>query len=204
MLNMKIIKRIVGVFTGIICFASVVLAFTHGPIAVFLLEAVSFGIPTFFLMKPKRKKTSSEEPEEPKEPKEFAFAIPEETLKAMKTVSSPVYSDSYVRVIQESIQLMKTTKNIETLCSRYEVALQKAYNLKAWEQSGVSKTSPDADYYISWLYSNYHKCIKTCYDRFIHEVKTENGKENRRKKFFNDLAKHVDEFELQDIHEFLQ
>ncbi len=81
---MKIIKRIVGVFTGIMCITSVTLAFTHKPIAVFLVEAVLFGVATFFLMKPKGKKTSSEES------KESVFTFPEEALKAMITISSPV------------------------------------------------------------------------------------------------------------------
>ena len=50
---MKTIKRIIGVFTGIMCLAEISLAFTQKQqFAVFIVIAIIFGIITFLLFKP--------------------------------------------------------------------------------------------------------------------------------------------------------
>ena len=205
MIDVKIIKRIIGVFTGIMCLTSIILAFTQRPITPFLFEAALFGIATFFLMKSKKKPSSEESDHLMKQSEEsVVLETPEETLDEIKSVKSSIHTGSLVRVIQSSIQIMNTTRNIESLCDRYEDSLKKAYTLKELEQSGISKTSPDEDYYIKWLYDNHYKCIQRCYTDYLDEVMTANGKENRKRQFFVLLAKHIDEFELQDIKEMLQ
>lgn len=49
---MTLFKRIAGFFTGLMCVASISLAFTREPMIPFIIEALFFGIVTFFLLKP--------------------------------------------------------------------------------------------------------------------------------------------------------
>lgn len=62
---MTLLKRIVGVFTGITCIVSISLAFTNKPTIPFIIEAIFFGIVTFILLKPtakdKQKKIDKQE-----------------------------------------------------------------------------------------------------------------------------------------------
>ena len=129
---------------------------------------------------------------------------PNETINDIKKAYEQDVIETSIRIIEDSLKTMHNTKNIETLCSRYEIGLKNCYTLKELEQAGLYKKAPTADDYIELFLSGYFQMIKDCYDRNLSEVKTESGKSNRNEKFFNSLKECVDEYTFNDIKKYIE
>lgn len=194
---LKIIKRIIGVFSGIMCITSFSLAFSYEPVAVFIFMTVLFGIITFLCFKTKKANEKVEHIERITQV-EVLDKVPNNQFFLDENIKSAL------RIINESFHIMQTTKNIDTLCSRYEVGLKNCYHLKEFEIAGLYKGNQTSDYFISMYMDNYHFLIKQCYDRFLSEVKTESGKAKRAEKFWNTLKQCVDEYTYSDIQEMFK
>ncbi len=189
----NIIKRIVSIFTGLMTISSLILIFTEKEMEIkitFFIIFLIFSVITYYLNKKKKYY---------KDNNIITPNIPKEILNDLKHSHDKSQIDNLVRIIEESYKIMKNTKNIETLCERYDLAMQKIYTLKELELIKEYNANPNADYFISLFTSNYYTLIKKCHDRYLGEVKTQNSKETREKNFWSTLAKYVDEYTLQDI-----
>lgn len=185
---MKILKLITGIFTGLMTCSSFILIFTEKLKLIFFIETLIFGIITYLLIKSTKQKD-----------KKIQVNIPKETLNDLKETYDKSQINNIIRIIQESYKIMLNTKDIETLCKRYELGMQKIYTLKELEKINMYNKEPTADYFISLFTTNYNKLIKECHDRYINEVKNKKSKETRENNFWITLSKYVDEYTLQDL-----
>lgn len=95
-----------------------------------------------------------------------------------KAFSRKDYPEAFLnneyRIITESIEVVQNTKNIETLCNRYKLAMEHSLNINNQQ-------------YIETLKTNYTKYISDCYDKYVGEVKNETAKQNRKQEFLTTL-----------------
>lgn len=190
----KVLKTITGIFCGIGTAVYLFLAFTEDQTTVFVVLAIIFGFLTFLCFRKKKLHPKVEQTEPIQEVQQINVAIRTEEAASMDAV----------RIISESYQIMQNTKDIATLCSRYELGLQKCNHLKYLETAGKFHGNSTADQWISTYTQTYYQLIKNCHDRFLAEVNTATGKKNRSEKFWAELAEQVDEFTLNDLHELIR
>lgn len=99
------------------------------------------------------------------------------------------------RIITESYQIMCTTDNPETLCSRYKVIIKKVNELATLEQQGLFDTNTFNYYNTLISDDNYYNLILTCYQKYAakarSELKTQNGISNRINKFWKIICNNV-------------
>lgn len=68
----------------------------------------------------------------------FSSTVPPEVLQSMRTSFTFSQAQNCERIIQESLDIMRKTNNLDTFFSRSELAMQNALTLRQAEQSGVS------------------------------------------------------------------
>ena len=99
------------------------------------------------------------------------------------------------RQIKESYQLMRTTNNPETLCSRYKFIVEKINELAYFEQKGLFDKDSFAQYNALITEHNYYNLILACYTKYVNkarsELTTEKGVNNRINKFLKIIRQNV-------------
>lgn len=216
--------RLIGTFLFISCaFITIIFIFsavTETP--TMIIGAIIFGIFTYLLWRndtynnPKKKLQSSTtsffKDNKPNEHQQVYFKHDKEiketeqdfvqnhsynTTKSRTT--KPVQTSILLQHINDSYNIVCSTLNPETLCSRYEFGLKRCCELKELEENGLYHGNPDANYYLS-LFSpeNYQKSILSCYDKYLKkaksELKTEKSINKRIEKFWDIIKNHIDEY----------
>lgn len=101
------------------------------------------------------------------------------------------------RQIKESYQLMRTTNNPETLCSRYKLIVEKIKELEYFEQKGLFDKDSFAQYDALITEDNYYNLILACYTKYVDkarsELTTEKGVNNRIDKFLKIIHQNVND-----------
>ena len=190
---MKIIKKLISIFIGLMSISSIIIfKKKKNPTLkiIFFIETIIFGLITYLLIKSKRKN---------KKVNIVTSNMPKENLNNIKGTFSQYEINNLLRIIEESYKIMQNTNDIKTLCERYELAMSKIYTLKELELTNEYKGNPNADYYISLFTSNYYQLIKRCHDKFLKKVKTKKEKIIEEDNFWKVLSEYVDEYTLQDI-----
>lgn len=99
------------------------------------------------------------------------------------------------RQIKESYQLMCTTNNPETLCSRYKFIVEKINELAYFQQKGLFDKDSFVQYNALITDDNYCNLILTCYTKYVNkarsELTTEKGVNNRINKFLKIIRQNV-------------
>lgn len=98
-----------------------------------------------------------------------------------KAFSRKDYPEAFLnneyRIITESIEIIQNTKNIETLCERYKLAMKHALII-------------NDTHYIEELNSNCMVYISSCYHKCIDEISSDNTRENEEKKFIEVIVRY--------------
>lgn len=98
-------------------------------------------------------------------------------------------------LISESYQIMQSTNNPETLCSRYKFVVGKINELAATEQSELYDNNTLNQYKTLISDDNLYNLIMICYQKYLtkakSELKTQNGVNNRINKFWNIIHNNV-------------
>lgn len=129
--------------------------------------------------------------------------VPQEILNDMRTHYSMQQAANDMRIIDESLEIMENTPNIETFLSRYETAMERALTLEQAKKAGIPITLPDnfsqsllnakAKALAGVLYRSFEKELNE-----INKLKTDNGKLNRINKYQEKL-----EGTYEDVFEFV-
>lgn len=107
-----------------------------------------------------------------------------------------------IRIIQESLDIIEQTCDIDTFFSRYELAMRSALTLKQAKQAGVPIAVPDdlADALVKVKQEQVGKVLERSFSREreeINKLKTKNGKLNRLERYKKKLEEYYDdEFEF--------
>lgn len=139
--------------------------------------------------------------------------VPLETLTDMKHHYNQMQIEGDLRILNDSVKLLKTTKNIDTFVSRYELAQKTALTL---EQAKKAKIRIPEKFISSQelLDLRYELVPKLLQDSFnemkdaSQKLKTRNGQLNRWKKYYELLIENdflLDDFkEYEDIKKLLE
>lgn len=231
----SLIKKLCGYFCLLMAIASFALSFTdeNSDFAIYFTMFIFFGVVSFLCLKPKKLKlqnskkshvndrkivecrTKNETSKNKTLKSETLFDIeanikqeeyPLDFLEHMRTSYPKENIPNLVRQIEESIHLVKTTTNVETLISRREFALRQCCTLKQLEDCGLYKGTVSTDEYINILSHDLFVHLKRCYDDYYQkasQLKTAKGFENRMNKFWGNLTENLDEYTVEDFKEFI-
>lgn len=194
----KIIIKIIGIFCLVEFIGGLVLLLFGSDSSTFfpfLFGTIFFGFLAFMLLrKPKAKINQNSQ-------------FPQEALVDMRKNYPRKDIPRLLEMIEESIQLVEKTTNVETLISRREFAFQKCLTLKQLEDCGLYRKKPTADEYLNRINkTSFNEHLKRCYDDYYekaHQLKTEKGIQNRMDKFWSILEEHLDEYTIQDFKDTL-
>lgn len=108
-----------------------------------------------------------------------------------------------IRILNDCIHILNSTRNLDTFFSRYELAMQTILTLEQAKQSGIIINIPVTSQDIILLKGRADKVLQAAYDKELKEIdalKTVNGKKNRIDKFILHLSEYHDEFEFSDTY----
>lgn len=128
---------------------------------------------------------------------------PPEVLASMRTAYSRSQIDNDIRILNDCINIMNSTSNLETFFSRYETAMQTAFSLQMARDAGIIVNTNITPSYISSLKDRADNVLEAVYAKELKEIqalKTPTGKRNRIDKFLNLLSEYFDEFEFSDVY----
>ena len=128
---------------------------------------------------------------------------PPEALASMRTAYCRSQTDNDIRILNDCINIMNSTSNLETFFSRYETAMQTALSLQMAKEAGITVNTTITPSYVSSLKSNADHVLETAYAKELNEInalKTPTGKRNRIDKFLKLLSEYADEFEFSDVY----
>ena len=225
----KFLKCIIGLFCLIECIGFFIMLCEnyHEQYFSWIFGTLFFGFLTFFSFKRPRKgkNITSQFPTETlqatknnypksnihylikKKGKNITSQFPTETLQAIKN-SYPKSNIHYlIKQVKESVVLIETTTNIETLLSRREYVLQQCYTLKELEDCGLYNGNFSPQECINKLVSNLNIHLKRCYDDYYfkaQQLKTETGVQNRMEKFWIIMNNYLDEYAILDFKELIK
>ena len=131
------------------------------------------------------------------------ITYPEEVLRSMRTAYSPMQAQEDVRILNDCINLLLTTTNLDTFFSRYELALQKIMTLEQAKAAGILMNLPITSDYVMSLKGRADEVLQSTYDKELKEIdklKTADGKKNRIDKFILHLSEYYDEFEFSSTY----
>lgn len=202
----KIIKWIAGIFFLIEFIGFLIMLCTNYKTQFFpwLFGTILFGMLTYICFKKPKKKQIKES--NTIEKINYSTQFPTETLQDIKKYYPKQNIPVLISQIKESLYLVETTTNIETLLSRKEDGLKKCFTLKELENCGLYKNKPSADEFINRYNKNFNNHIKRCYDDYFskaHQLKTESGIQKRMDKFWSILNEYLDEFTIKDFKDTL-
>lgn len=127
-------------------------------------------------------------------------SVPQETLNAMREAYSPMQADNDMRILQDSLQIIKKTSNLDTFFSRYDIAMQKALTLEQANKASVRiylPTTPQT--IVAYKKRRLQQLLPIIYEKEmqgINGLKTTKGKLNRLDKFLELLNKYAQELEF--------
>ena len=128
---------------------------------------------------------------------------PPEVLASMRTAYGRSQTDNDIRILNDCINIMNSTSNLETFFSRYETAMQTALSLQMTKEAGITVNTTITPSYVSSLKSKADHVLETAYAKELNEInalKTPTGKRNRIDKFLKLLSEYADEFEFSDVY----
>lgn len=128
---------------------------------------------------------------------------PPEVLASMRTAYSRSQIDNDIRILNDCINIMNSTSNLETFFSRYETAMQTVFTLQMARDAGIIVNTDITPSYISSLKDRADNVLEAVYAKELKEIqalKTPTGKRNRINKFLNLLSEYFDEFEFSDVY----
>ena len=128
--------------------------------------------------------------------------VPQETLSAMRAAYTGQQAVNDMRIIDDSLQIMETTSDIDTFLSRYETAMRCALTLEQAKKAGVpialaegfaqSLANAKEKALNGVLYRSFKKELSE-----IGKLKTESGKLNRINRYQEKLkSMYETEFEF--------
>ena len=131
--------------------------------------------------------------------------VPIETLKQMRQYYATVQLQDELRILQESIDIITTTTNIETFISRCELAQRTALTIEQAMMAGIrvkenfisSKEVLDMKIILlpSLLSNSYNKMKQDA-----SKLKTEKGRMGRCQKYLDLLQRHEDELSISEAY----
>lgn len=137
----------------------------------YIIVGTLFSVP-FIILKLVKPRTTQ---------KKYANNIDKNVPQSPKKISSKdcpeAFLDNEYRIITESIEIIQNTKNIETLCGRYKLAMKHALII-------------NDTHYIEELNSNCMVYISSCYHKCIDEISSDNTRENEEKKFIEVIVRY--------------
>lgn len=128
---------------------------------------------------------------------------PEEVLSSMRTAYSPMQVQDDIRVLNDCINLLCTTTNLDTFFSRYELASKKIMTLEQAKAAGIPINMSITSDYVMTLKKRADEVLQATYDKELKEIdalKTVTGKKNRLDKFILHLSEYYDEFEFSSTY----
>lgn len=128
--------------------------------------------------------------------------VPKDILDDMSVEYKNEQALNDLRIIQESIEVMNQTANIETFLSRYETAMRSALTLQQAQSAGISVNVPAnlSELVIKAKEEGLSGVLMKSFSNEVKEInklKTPKGKLNRIDNYVNKLEEYYeDEFEL--------
>ena len=124
--------------------------------------------------------------------------------KTVTSGSSPlsVSVNNDLRIMTDSLDLLNTSTNLQTVVSRYDTLVSALQRLVAYEGNpAVSFPHELPSAALARISAEkpeiFNRAIRRAYDRVLHEcaaLKTEKGRRNRHQKFFAELSDLMDSF----------
>lgn len=130
-------------------------------------------------------------------------SAPKETLTSMRTSYSTVQMQNDLRILTDSVNILKSTNNLETFFSRYDLAMQNSLTLEQAKEAGLLIDNPFPPDYIMELKNRLDCILQDNYEKElkrINDLKTQSGKRNRIDKFISKISEYEDEFEFSDLY----
>lgn len=127
---------------------------------------------------------------------------PPEVLESMRQGYSPMQAEGDLRILSDCLNLMSTTKNIETFFSRSELGLQKALTLRHAEQAkvkGVLNAQKLVDSVMNCKQLGKRRILQASFEAERDKIallSTANGKCNRWKKYLELLKSYEIEYDF--------
>lgn len=127
---------------------------------------------------------------------------PETGAVGMREVYTGQSASNDIRIIQESLDIMEKTFDIDTFLSRYDTAMRSALTLKQAKQAGIPIATSDdlTDSLVKVKKEQLGKVLERSFNKEkeeINKLKTPKGKLNRLEKYRAKLEEHYeDEFEF--------
>ena len=128
--------------------------------------------------------------------------VPKDILDDMRVEYKNEQALNDLRIVQESIEVMNQTANIETFLSRYETAMRSALTLQQAQSAGISLNVPASlsESVIKAKEEGLSGVLMRSFSNEVKEInklKTPKGKLNRIDNYVNKLEEYYeDEFEL--------
>lgn len=179
---MKKFLKIIGIIIfglGFIAYSSICIE-EKNPL--WIIAILICAIPLFFLCRSLRKNN--------KEKSTSNFHIEKSQMR--KSITKNQIEDS-IRIMNDCINLMKTTKNLDTFFSRWELGKQHALFLKQCEDCNAYKGKPTSESFFKFFFNDdmLLKLIisKTYIDTVekANQLKTDSGKAKRFTSYFQKL-----------------
>lgn len=203
---MKKVGCFIRVLLGVVCITFVI-TFAVLTISEHKLEllagAAVFAVPAYFLLRPKKERgaqTSRPAPA-PVCASSHTPDAPEETLREMRRYYGAEQVQNDVRIMQESLQLIKQTTNFDTFLSRLGLVQRSALTLLQAEKAGCCGVQPGTreacekaleavkSAKVNFLYRSY---IKETNEAL--QLKTPAGKRKRLEAYLSKLREHEADF----------
>lgn len=132
--------------------------------------------------------------------------VPTEILRDMKMVYTSVQLENDLRILQESIDLMKSTNNIETFISRSDLAQRTSLTIEQAIMAGihVKEIFTSSKDILSLKTALLPKLLDDSYSKMKQDafkLKTEKGRIGRFQKYLELLEKHEYDLDISENYE---
>lgn len=131
--------------------------------------------------------------------------VPEEILIEMKKYYSAMQMEGDLRILDESVGLMRSTMNLDTFIGRYELALRTAHTLEQAQMAGININQafmPSSKVY-DLKEALVPGLLKQSYNQMLidaSKLKTAKGQHSRYEKFLDFLLENEDFFDDFDVY----
>lgn len=128
---------------------------------------------------------------------------PLEASTTMKQCYSSIQLQDDLRILKDSVTLLRNTTNLETFFNRYELAMKTTYVVDQAKNAGILIENPFPADYLLELKGRSEDVLRISYEKELKKIvslKTANGKRNRIDRFINNLSEYQDEFEFSYLY----
>lgn len=138
------------------------------------------------------------------------LSTPNEVLQSMRKAFTLSEAQNCERIIQESLDIMRRTNNLDTFFSRSELAIQNALTLRQAEQAGVSGVHHTYETYQTVFETIQRKKLLALDSSFqsekekISKLVKPQTKIKHWEKYLEVLDRHMDEYETDFSSEYLE